>query len=85
MSDTVLATLEIISRGVRVIWVLDNAFLQAERVCGYARMLGELVQPALDLGQSHLSAKILPLIDIERPAVSRIAPALELDPFNVLL
>lgn len=77
MSDTVLAALDIISRGVRVIWALDNAFLQAERVCGsYARMPGELVQPALDLGQSHLSAKILPLIDIERQAVGRIVPTI---------
>lgn len=30
----------------------------------YARMPGELVRPAPDLGQSHLSAKILPLIDM---------------------
>ncbi|CAH2066875.1 unnamed protein product, partial [Iphiclides podalirius] len=39
-------------------------------------MPGELVRPAPDLGQSHLSAKILPLIDIEPPATRRAAPPL---------
>lgn len=57
---------------LRVCFGAFNAFLQAVRVYrtitqGFSK---KLVRPGSDLGQRHLSAKILLLIDIEHSAAS---------------